>query len=67
MTKIKENLEITNEFKPNVFLFNQEEASLFGTIVLNQHSNTNSLKSEILTDEKICLELIKVCEFSPND
>jgi len=38
MTKIKENLEATNEFKPNIFLFNQEEACLSGTIELNQYS-----------------------------
>ncbi len=36
MTKIKENLKATNKFKPNVFLFNLEEACLFGTIELNQ-------------------------------
>jgi hypothetical protein len=65
MTKIK---EITNKFKPNVFLFNQEEAYLFGTVELNQYSNKNSLKSQILTDEQQhCLELINLCEFSPND
>jgi hypothetical protein len=39
---------------------------LFGSIKLSEYSNTNPFKSEIL-DEQQCLELIKLCEFSPND
>ncbi len=58
MTKIKENLEITDEFKPNVFLFNQEEVCLFGPIELNQYSNTNSFKNEILSDEQQCFSSV---------
>jgi hypothetical protein len=67
MTKIDENLKITNEFRTNVSLFNQEETCIFGINQLIQYSSKNSLKSEILTYEKQCLDLIKLCEFSPND
>ncbi len=67
MTRIKENLE-TNEFIPNLTLFNQEEDTcLFGSIKLNGYSNINSLKSQILKGEQQSLELLKLCEFSPND
>ncbi len=34
---------------------------------MNQYSKINSFKSEILTHVKQCSELIKLCEFSPND
>jgi hypothetical protein len=37
-------------FMPNLSLFHVYETSLFGLIQLNQYSNINSLKSEILTD-----------------
>jgi hypothetical protein len=47
---------------------NQKETSLFGSIKLNEYcSNPNPFKSEILTGEQQCLELIKLCEFSRND
>ena len=69
MTKIKANLKETNEFKPNVSLFDQkEDTSLFGSIKLNGYSNTNSFKSsQILKDERQMSELMKLCEFSPSD
>jgi hypothetical protein len=68
MSKIKEDLKATNEFKPNKSSFNQTDTSLFGSIKLNAcWLNSNSFKSEILTNQKQCLELIKLCEFSPND
>ena len=56
LNKIKEvnyHLKATNEFMPNLSLLNQNETStLFGSIRLNQYSNTNSFKGEILTDFK---------------
>jgi hypothetical protein len=69
MTKIKGDLKETNEFKPNVSLFDQKEVtSLFGSIKLNGYSNTNSFKcSQILKDERQLSELMKLCEFSLED
>jgi hypothetical protein len=66
----KDNLEATNVFKPNLSSFNQTEgdtSSFFGLIRLNEYSNMNSFKSEIFTNQQQCSELIKLCEFSPND
>jgi hypothetical protein len=65
MAKVNDILEATNKFKPNLSLFNQEGD--FGSIKLNKYSNMNSLKSQILKDEKQCFELLNLCEFSPND
>jgi hypothetical protein len=68
MNQVKEHLKATNEFRPNLSLFNLKETSLFGSIKFKgQYSNTNSLKSQILTDQQQCSELIKLCEFFPND
>jgi hypothetical protein len=69
ITMVKDHLKATNDFKPTLSSFNQNEetTSLFGSIKLNGYSNMNSFKSEILKDEHQCLELLKVCEFSPND
>jgi hypothetical protein len=47
--------------------FNQEGASWFGSIRLLEFSNINSFKSQILNGEQQLSELIKLCEFSPND
>jgi hypothetical protein len=66
MNQIKEFCEETNGFQPNLSAFNQED--LFCSLKVNELcSNTNSLMSEILNDERQSLELIKLCEFSPND
>jgi hypothetical protein len=71
LNEIKEvnyHLKATNEFMPNSSLFDQNETStLFGSIKLEEYSNTNSFKGEILTDFKQSIELINLCEFSPND
>jgi hypothetical protein len=69
ITMVKGHLKATNDFKPTLSSFNQNEetTSLFGSIKLNGYSNMNSFKSEILKDEQQCLELLKVCEFSPRD
>jgi hypothetical protein len=67
MNHVKDNLKLTNEFKPNLTLLNQEEeTSLFGSIKLDDYW-LNYLKSEILANEQQCLELLKLCEFCPND
>jgi hypothetical protein len=68
MAIVKDNLKGTNYFQPNLSSLNQkEEASLFGLIHLNQFSNVNSFKSQILEGEKQLVEMINLCEFSPND
>jgi hypothetical protein len=70
MNRVKEFCEGTNVFQPNSILLDQnEETSLFGhcSLKVNQLTNINSLKSEILEGEQQLLELIKLCEFSPND
>jgi hypothetical protein len=69
MNQVKDHLTATNEFQPNLSLFDQEEeTSLFGSIKLYEsQSNMNSFKSQILTDERQMSELIDLCEFSPND
>jgi hypothetical protein len=65
MAKVNDILEATNKFKPNLSLFKQEGD--IGSIKLSQYTNMNLFQSEILTDERQCLELLKLCEFSPND
>jgi hypothetical protein len=68
MNQVNDNLEATNEFKPNLSLLNQEEdTSLFGSIKLYGYSNANPFKSHILNGEQQLSELIRLCEFSPND
>jgi hypothetical protein len=64
MNQIKYNIKETNEFKPNSSIFNLNDTSLFGSIKLEQYSNTSLLKSRILTDRQQCSELINLCEFS---
>jgi hypothetical protein len=64
INRVKIHLKATNHFEPNPSLLKQE--SIFGSIKLNQYSNKNSLKSEILTDQQ-SIDLIKLCEFSPSD
>jgi hypothetical protein len=66
ITKIQDNLQASNVFRPNLSLFDQG-TSLFGSIKLNEYSNTISLKSQILKGEHQCSELLKLCEFSPSD
>jgi hypothetical protein len=66
MNQIKEFCEETNGFQPNLSAFNQED--LFGSLKVNELcSNKNSLMSQILKGEQQCVELLKLCEFSPND
>jgi hypothetical protein len=67
MNQVKSNLMATNFFKPNLSLFNQKETSLFGSIKFNKYSNMGLFKSQILTDERQMSELIRLCQFSPND
>jgi hypothetical protein len=67
MLAVKDNLEATNEFKPNLSSFDQEETSMFGSIQLYGFINTNPLQSQILEGALQLSELLKLCEFSPND
>jgi hypothetical protein len=66
ITKIKDHLKATNEFKPNLSSLNQNASYLFGSIRSYGYSDI-SFKSEILTDERQMTELIDLCEFSPSD
>jgi hypothetical protein len=70
LNEIKEvnyQLKTTNEFKPKFSSFDQNETSLFGSIRLGLYSNTNPFKSEIFTDLRQSFDLLRLCEFSPND
>jgi hypothetical protein len=68
MTQINDDLKATNEFQPNVSPLNQNETSNFGSLKVNEFcSYMNSLKSQILKGEQQLSELLKLCEFSPND
>jgi hypothetical protein len=67
MTKVNDHLKEIHQFKPDLGVFNQNETLFFGSIEIGLYSNINSLKSEILTNLKQSVELIKLCEFSPND
>jgi len=69
INRVKEFCEETNTFQPNSILLNQKEetSSLFGSLKLRQYSDMNPLQSQILEGEQQLLELIKLCEFSPND
>jgi hypothetical protein len=73
INQVKVDLKAKNEFEPNLTLLNQElsssslSSSFFGSIKLNNNcSNTDPFKSQILTGNQPN-ELIKLCEFSPND
>jgi hypothetical protein len=67
INQVKDDLKETHFFMPNLSSFNQEEISLFGSIKLNQYTNINSFKGQILKGERQCFELLSLCEFSPND
>jgi hypothetical protein len=65
MNQVKEFCEEQNEFKPNVFVFDQEGGtSLFGSIRLYELSN--SFNSQILISENF-FKVIDLCEFSRTD
>ncbi len=52
MTKIKDNLEAKNEFKPNSsFLRQVEDTSLFGSIRLFGFTNLDLFKSQLLIED----------------
>jgi hypothetical protein len=65
--EVNSYLKATNEFKPKLSSFDQNETFLFGSIRLGQYTNTNPFKCEILKDLKQSFELIELCEFSLND
>jgi hypothetical protein len=69
MNQVKDHLKETNYFKPNLSSFDHNEtSSLFGSIKFKKHPSTNSLKSsQILNGEQQSIQLIKLCQFSPND
>jgi hypothetical protein len=67
INQVKYDLRATNEFKPNSTLFNQNEASFFGSNVLYEYLSMSLIKSQLLNGEQQLSELIKLCEFSPND
>jgi hypothetical protein len=65
MSLVKDDLIATNDFKPTLSSFNQNEetTSLFGSIKLNQFTSINVFESEILKGEQQLSELIKLCEY----
>jgi hypothetical protein len=66
--EVNYHLKAANFFKPILSLFNQNEmSSLFGSIQLDEYSNTNSFKGKILTDLKQSFDLLRLCQFSSND
>jgi hypothetical protein len=68
MHQVKDDLKATNDFKPNLSSFQQNETSLFGSIRLNGcWLNLNLFKSQVIKGERQMSELIDLCEFSPND
>jgi hypothetical protein len=67
MNQVKDDLKATIFFIPNLSSFNLNETSLFGSIKLGQFTNMDLFKSQILKDDRQPLELISLCEFSPND
>jgi hypothetical protein len=68
MNQVKDNLNATNAFKPNLSSLNPEERSLFDSIKLSGYlSYMNLFKSQILTGEQQSIDLINLCEFSPRD
>ena len=62
MSYVREHLKASNEFRAN-FSFSQE---LFGSLYLNDNTSNDLFKSKILTGRQP-IDLIKLCEFSPND
>jgi hypothetical protein len=71
INQVQVDLKATNEFKPNLTLLNKElssslSSSFFGSMKLNNCSNADPFTSQILTGNQPN-ELIKLCEFSPND
>jgi hypothetical protein len=68
MSLVKEFLEKKNEFQPNSsLLYQNETSSLFGSIRLNAMSLESFRNSQILTNEQTFLQVIDLCEFSPNE
>jgi hypothetical protein len=68
MSLVKEFLEKKNEFQPNSsLLYQNETSSLFGSIRLNAMSLESFRNSQILISEQTFLQVIELCEFSPND
>jgi hypothetical protein len=61
-SQVKDNLTRMNEFTPNLS-FDQDS---FGRLYLNEYSIIDPFKSQILSDNQP-FDLIKLCEFSPND
>ena len=60
INQVKYDLRATNEFKPNSTLFNQNEASFFGSNVLYEYLSMSLIKSQLLNDEQQLSELIQM-------
>jgi hypothetical protein len=68
MAKINDDLMETNFIMSNSSLFTKEEGtSLFGSIKLGQYTNVDLFNSQVIKGERQITELIKLCEFFPND
>jgi hypothetical protein len=62
MSQIKDNLIVSNEFKPNL-TFDKDS---FGQLYLNQYKNDDPFMSHILSGQQPS-ELIRLCKFSSKD
>jgi hypothetical protein len=62
INQIKDHLKASNEFTPQSVEFDRDS---FGSLCLNEYS-IDPFKSKILTGKQPS-ELMKLCEFSPND
>jgi hypothetical protein len=67
INQVKDDLKKTLFFIPNLSSFNLKESSWFGSIKLDQYTNMNLFKSQILQDERQLVELFFLCEFSTID
>ena len=69
MNRVKDNLKASNGFEPNLILLNQEgDTSLFGSLKSDGYwLKASPFKGQILTNHQQCSELLKLCEFSPDD
>jgi hypothetical protein len=61
-SQVKENMKKVNQFTPNLSF----SPDSFGLLYLNEYSNIDPFKSQILKDKQP-FDLIKVCEISLND
>jgi hypothetical protein len=63
ITQVKEDLKVSNHFKPNHNL----NVESFGLLFLDEYFNNDYYKSKILSGQQQASELMKLCEFNSKD